>query len=149
MPHDWKCWSSGWTGLWAAWSAERCPCPWQKGWMFWSLKILSSTNPSVIQAQVILYFFKIFILFCFLSLDTRLEAKNHYTTRLCFIVITLVSEIIFLNADCIWNTIIKFCYPWPLCKLLNCLYAVEKTARYFSRGVLAKVKNTSASFVFV
>jgi len=22
---------SVWTGLWATWSSERCPCPWQEG----------------------------------------------------------------------------------------------------------------------
>lgn len=30
-------------GLWATWSSKGCPCPWQRGWARWSLKV--SPNP--------------------------------------------------------------------------------------------------------
>lgn len=35
-------------GIWAAWSSESCPSPWQEGWTGWSLKVPSSPNHSVI-----------------------------------------------------------------------------------------------------
>jgi len=31
MPHRWKRSRPGWMALWAAWSSDRCPCPWQGG----------------------------------------------------------------------------------------------------------------------
>jgi len=38
MPHPWKCSRPGWMGLWATWSAERCPCSWQGFGTGWSLR---------------------------------------------------------------------------------------------------------------
>lgn len=41
MPHPWKCPVPRWMGSWAPCSNGRCPCPWQKGWNWMFLKVLS------------------------------------------------------------------------------------------------------------
>ena len=48
MSHFWKCSKSGWLGLWATWSRERCPFPWQRGWTSRTLKAPSISNHSMI-----------------------------------------------------------------------------------------------------
>lgn len=34
-----QCPRPGWMELWATWSSEMCPCPWQVDWNWWSLKV--------------------------------------------------------------------------------------------------------------
>lgn len=51
MLWSWKHAKSGGMGLWAIWSRRRCPCSLQGSWTRWPLKILSSSNKSMISAS--------------------------------------------------------------------------------------------------
>ena len=48
MPPPWQCSRPGWTGLWAAWSSGRHPCPRQRGWNKMICKVPSSLHCSMI-----------------------------------------------------------------------------------------------------
>ena len=40
--------SSGWTGLWAPRSSNKCPCSLQRSWTIWLLKVPSNSNDSIL-----------------------------------------------------------------------------------------------------
>ena len=63
MPPPWKNSRPGWTGLWATWPKERCPCSLQGHWTRWPLKV-----PSIPSYSVILWFNYFLIIFIFVLL---------------------------------------------------------------------------------
>jgi len=48
LPPPWQCSRPGWSGLWAAWSGGRCPCPWQGAWDYMTFKTPSNAHHSMI-----------------------------------------------------------------------------------------------------
>ena len=58
----WKRSRSGWMGLWATWSGEPCPYPWQGGTTRWALKVPSTPNLWFLNDSTLIIVFLIFLI---------------------------------------------------------------------------------------